>query len=68
MGDHQNHSVIQNFVHKVWAETGRPSDFEILEKTEGVEIIDRATRLANDRENGQLKEDYTDLPSPWKSP
>ncbi len=54
-----------DFAKEVWAQTGLSSDFEILEKTHGVDIIDRAARIENDLESGQLKDNYEDLPPPW---
>lgn len=55
-----------SFADNVWKNTGFPSDSDNLSKNPTVRVIDRETRLQQDRASGQLQSDYSTLPPPWK--
>ncbi|MCB1783666.1 MAG: hypothetical protein KDI13_06680 [Alphaproteobacteria bacterium] len=56
------------FAETTFAKTGYPTDFDELKNTPGVTIIDRETRLEQDRASGQLPmPTATNLPAPWKN-
>lgn len=55
-----------SFAESVWKNTGLPSDSASLLQNPAVRAIDRETRLNQDHISGQLKDDYSAMPPPFK--